>query len=63
MKTHLYTAGRVACGEIPAHSPMCRDPVRVDCERCRRTAVYRKTAAAAHAAKHDPVKFEQKELF
>lgn len=30
MKTHLYTAGRIACGEIPEHSPMIRDPTRND---------------------------------
>ena len=51
MKTHLYTAERVACGEIPEHSPMIRDPAQVDCERCRRTAVFRKTATAAPVVK------------
>ena len=30
MKTHLYTKGRVACGELPDHSPMIRDPAAVD---------------------------------
>lgn len=63
MKTRLYTAERVACGEIPEHSPMIRDPAQVDCERCRRTAVFRKTATAAPVVKREPVKFEQKELF
>ena len=42
MKTHLYTAERVACGEIPEHSPMIRDPAQVDCERCRRTKAFRR---------------------
>lgn len=62
MKTHLYTAERVACGEIPEHSPMIRDPAQVDCERCRRIAVFRKTATAAPVVKREP-EFEQKELF
>lgn len=42
MKTHLYTGRRVACGEIPEHSPMIRDPEQVDCERCRRTKAFRR---------------------
>ena len=42
MKTHLYTDKRVACGEIPEHSPMIRDPAQVDCERCRRTKAFRR---------------------
>lgn len=63
MKTHLYTGRRVACGEIPEHSPMIHDPAQVDCERCRRTAVFRKIATAAPVVKREPVKFEQKELF
>lgn len=45
MKTHLYTKDRVACGELPDHSPMIRDPAAVDCERCRRTAIFKKIEA------------------
>ena len=63
MKTHLYTDKRVACREIPEHSPMIRDPVQVDCDRCRRTAVFRKIATAAPVVKREPVEVEQKEPF
>lgn len=42
MKMHLYTNKKVACGEIPAHSPMCRDPAAVDCQACKRTRLYKK---------------------
>ena len=74
MKTHLYTAEWVACGEIPEHSPMIRDPAQVDCERCRRTKAFRRalepgtkqeqTYPVEPGTKQEQTyKFEQQELF
>lgn len=62
MKTHLYTRGRVACGDTPEHSPMIRDPALVDCERCRKTEVFRKIAAISKR-EHEHRTTEQMELF
>lgn len=53
---------RVACGELPDHSPMIRDPAAVDCERCRRTAIFRKIEAIPKP-KRGPRRYKQEELF
>lgn len=74
MKTHLYTDKRVACGEIPEHSPMIRDPAQVDCERCRRTKAFRRALEPGTKTEQmypiepgtkqeQKYKFEQQELF
>ena len=40
MKVHLLIGGMAACGELPTHSPLIRDPRRVTCRNCRRTKVF-----------------------
>lgn len=66
MKTHLYTKDRVACGELPDHSPMIRDPAAVDCERCRKTIVFNRVQNAEQNREQNRNKkynFEQQGLF
>ena len=62
-KIHLLVfGGHAACGINPYSSPMIHDPARVDCERCRRTEIFRKVSAGKKQEREKRIT-EQMELF
>lgn len=63
MRIHLLTGSRAACGDMPLHSPLIRDPDRVTCGNCRKTKIFEAVKKNRKTARKIKELFQQEELF
>lgn len=63
MKIHLLVGSRTACGDMPLHAPLIRDPARVTCGNCRKTKIFHSVLEARKTVQKIKNKFLQEELF
>ena len=63
MKIHLLVGSRTACGDMPLHAPLIRDPARVTCGNCRKTKIFQAVQNDRKTARKIKEIFQQEELF